>query len=48
MEKQPKVRSRIVKDNKYLEGKEEHTLKADKAGDFVPSLNLISKETNPQ
>jgi hypothetical protein len=48
MEKQPKDRNRIVKENKFHPGKEEYTLEAEKAGDYVPSLNKINKQNNPQ
>lgn len=48
MEKEPKERNRIVKENKFHPGKEEYTLNVDKAGDYVPSLNKINKQNNPQ
>lgn len=48
MENKPKERNRIVKENKFHEGKEDYTLNADKAADYVPSLNKVSKQNNPQ
>jgi hypothetical protein len=46
MEKSPKNRSRIVRENKF--NADEITLKPDKAAGYVPSLNKIPKQTNPQ
>lgn len=48
MENKPRNRNRIVKENKFHPGKEEYTLNPAKADDYVPSLNKISKQTNPQ
>lgn len=48
MERTPRNRSRIIRENKFHDEKDVFTLKAEKAGDYVPSLNKINKENNPQ
>lgn len=47
MENKPKNRSRIIRENQFHGEKDINTLKAGKAGDYVPSLNKINKENNP-
>ncbi|WP_438448325.1 hypothetical protein [Gorillibacterium sp. sgz5001074] len=47
MENKPRNRSRIIRENKFHDEKGVNTLKAEKAGDYVPSLNKINKQNNP-